>query len=82
MLTQEGKLLQLVQNRLTSPNAENPNDAHLVDEEMDNYALTLAEFLDRKQLLISRLQSKLDDFKQQLVKEQKLSQRVTKLSQY
>jgi hypothetical protein len=83
MLTQEGKLLQMVQNRMAGKanSKENSKDAE-VDEELDNYAVTLAEFLDRKQLLISKLQSKLIDFKLQLAKEHELAQRVTTLSQY
>ena len=83
MLTQEGKLLQKVQTRMASKSNSNENskDAE-VDEELDNYAVTLAEFLDRKQLLISKLQSKLIDFKLQLAKEQELAQRfVEGLSQ-
>ena len=82
MLTEEGKMLARVQNRIAKHNFGNSDDAHLVDEELDNYAIELAEFLDRKQLLISKLQSKLVDFKRQLVKEQELAQRVTTLSQY
>mmetsp|Transcript_11589 Transcript_11589/g.20452 ORF Transcript_11589/g.20452 Transcript_11589/m.20452 type:complete len:250 (+) Transcript_11589:381-1130(+) len=70
MLTQEGRLLQTVQG----------ND--ITDEDMDKYAITLAEFLDRKETLIQTLQSKLDDFKSHLAKEQRLAQKVTRLTQY
>jgi aminoglycoside phosphotransferase family enzyme len=70
MLTQEGKLLQMVQNGVTD------------EEELDAYAVTLAEFLDRKTLLIHKLQGKLAEFKLQLAKEQELAQRVKHLSQY
>jgi len=70
MLTQEGKLLQMVQNSVDN------------EEEMDAYAVTLDEFLDRKVDLIAKLQDKLQALKRQLAKEQKLAQRVTKLSQY
>jgi len=69
MLTQEGKLLQKVQNGS-------------LDEAMDAYAVTLAEFLERKTKLINKLQDKLEEFKHQLAKEQELSQRVKSLSQY
>jgi hypothetical protein len=70
MLTQEGKLLQTVQA------------GGLSEDEMDEYAIQLAEYLDRKEALIYKLQSKLVEFKKQLVKEQQLAQRVTKLTQY
>lgn len=33
------------------------------DEEMDNYAIKLAAFLERKEALIMSLQTKLDDYK-------------------
>ena len=49
MLTQEGKLLQKIQS------------GGLPEDDMDNYAIQLAEFLDRKELLIHRLQAKLDE---------------------
>lgn len=70
MLTQEGKLLQTVQA------------GGLSEDEMDEYAIQLAEYLDRKEVLIYKLQSKLGEFQNQLVKEQQLAQRVTKLTQY
>jgi hypothetical protein len=49
---------------------------------MDNYAIQLADYLDRKEVLIYKLQSKLVEFQKQLAKEQRLAQRVTKLTQY
>jgi hypothetical protein len=70
MLTQEGKLLQTVQAN------------GLSEEDMDNYAIQLADYLDRKEVLIYKLQSKLVEFQKQLAKEQRLAQRVTKLTQY
>jgi hypothetical protein len=70
MLTQEGKLLQKVQA------------GGLSEAEMDEYAIQLAEYLDRKEVLIYKLQSKLTEFHMQLAKEQQLAQRVTKLTQY
>ena len=72
MLTQEGRLLQLIQQGGGLPD----------DEEMDSYAIQLAEFLDRKEALIMKLQSKLDEFHVQLSCEQQLAQRVTRLTQY
>jgi hypothetical protein len=72
MLTQEGRLLQTVQKGGGLPD----------DEEMDTYAIQLAEFLDRKENLIVALQSRLDEFHVQLSCEQQLAQRVTQLSQY
>lgn len=69
MLTDEGKLLQKVQGSVS-------------EEELDEYAIQLAEYLDRKEILISKLQYKLEDFQKQLHKEQKMAQRVHTLSQY
>lgn len=69
MLTEEGKLLQHVQ-------------AGVSEEELDEYAIQLAEYLDRKEILISKLQYKLDDFQKQLRKEQQMAKRVQSLSQY
>ncbi len=43
--------------------------------------MTLAEYLDRKEYLIQKLQGKLAEFQLQLQKEQELAQRVTQLSQ-
>lgn len=70
MLTQEGKLLQSIQPKIAS------------EEEMDDYAIQLAEYLDRKEILIYKLQQKLGEFKNQLAKEQRMAQRVHTLSQY
>ena len=70
MLTQEGQLLQSVQA------------GGMTDEGMDEYAIQLAEYLDRKEVLIYKLQAKLVEFQKQLAKEQVLSRRVTKLTQY
>jgi hypothetical protein len=72
MLTQEGRLLQKIQQRAGLPD----------DDEMDSYAIQLAEFLDRKEALIMTLQAKLDEFHVQLSCEHQLAQRVTRLSQY
>jgi len=69
MLTQEGKLLQAVQA------------ASLSEDDMDSYAIQLAEFLDQKEALIYKLQSKLLDFQDELAKEQQLAQHV-RLTQY
>ncbi len=69
MLTEEGKLLQHVQGGVT-------------EEEMDEYAIQLAEYLDRKEILISKLQYKLEDFQKELRKEQQMARRVRTLSQY
>ena len=52
MLRHEDCLLQTIEQ------VENPTD-----DEMDNYAIELAEFLDRKEELILSLQSKLDEYK-------------------
>nr|Q39493.1 RecName: Full=Diatom spindle kinesin-1 [Cylindrotheca fusiformis]AAB05681.1 diatom spindle kinesin 1 [Cylindrotheca fusiformis] len=69
MLTQEGKLLQSVQA------------GGLSEDEMHNYAIQLAEFLDKKESLIYKLQSKLDEFQEQLAREQELARQV-QLTQY
>ena len=52
MLRHEDGLLQAIEQ------VDNPTD-----DEMDNYAIQLAEFLDRKEALIKSLQSKLDGYK-------------------
>jgi len=46
-----------------------------------SYAIQLAEFLDKKEALIYKLQSKLLDFQDELAKEQHLAQHV-RLTQY
>ena len=51
MLRHEDGLLQIIEH------ADGPSD-----DEMDNYAIQLAEFLDRKEKLILSLQSKLDEY--------------------
>jgi len=48
---------------------------------IDSYAIQLAEFLDQKEALIYKLQSKLLDFQDELAKEQQLAQHV-RLTQY
>ena len=70
MLTREGKLLQSIQA------------GGISEEEMDNYAIQLAEYLDQKEALVYQLQSRLVEFQQQLAKEQALSQRITTVTQY
>ena len=93
-----GRELQLVQettangggihsiDETTTTTATSTTTTTTYDEEeeyiMDEYAVTLAEFLDRKELLIRKLQSKLVEFKRQLNKEQELAQRVQTLTQY
>jgi len=52
MLRLEDALLQTIE-QLDDP----------TDDEMDNYAIQLAEFLDRKEELIVSLQTKLDEYK-------------------
>lgn len=47
-----------------------------------SYAIELAELLDQKEMLVYKLQSRLEEFQSQLKKEQELSQRVTHLSNY
>jgi hypothetical protein len=70
MLGKEGKMLRNVQKE----------DA--TEEEMDNYAIQLAEYLDRKESLIWTLQSKLDEFQNHLSREAEIAQKVTRLTQY
>ena len=70
MIQEEGKLLNTLQRG---------NCGH---EEMDNYAIKLSEFLDRKESILLALQSKLDEFQRLLAREQELSQKVTRLTQY
>ena len=52
MLRHEDGLLQTIEQ------VDNPTD-----DEMDNYAIQLAEFLDRKEALLFSLQAKLDEYK-------------------
>jgi hypothetical protein len=70
LLTEEGKMLQLVQGE----------DA--TEEDIENYAQRLAAILDRKTHLIEVLQDKMEAFRANLKKEEELSRRVGKLSQY
>jgi hypothetical protein len=70
MLGHEGKLLHTLQR------------GNCNTEDMDNYAIKLSEFLDRKESLLWALQSKLDEFQHLLAKEQELAQKVTRLTQY
>ena len=55
--------------------------ANYVPRLLDSYAIQLAEFLDQKEALIYKLQSKLIDFQEELAKEQHLAQHV-RLAQY
>jgi kinesin family protein 2/24 len=64
MLTKEGKLLQKI-----SSGSQN-NDV------MDNYAIELAEYLDRKEALIYKLQGRLKQFQHAVTVEQELAQQV------
>ena len=47
-----------------------------------SYAIKLAELLDQKEMLVYKLQSRLEEFQSQLKLEQESSQRVTHLSNY
>ena len=70
MLTHEGNMLNKVQ------------EGSMSEDEIDNYVIQLAEYLDRKEALIHKLRGKFVEFKKQLAKEQQLTQRVTRLTQY
>ena len=50
------------------------------DDEMDNYAIQLAEFLDRKEELILSLQSKLDEYKMYSARERELAEEMQNLT--
>jgi hypothetical protein len=50
------------------------------DDEMDNYAIQLAEFLDRKEELVLSLQSKLDEYKMYSMSERQLSEDLNRLA--
>lgn len=80
MLTQEGKLLQSIHP--SNANGLASSSSSTSEGEIDDYAIQLAEYLDRKEILIYKLQQKLGEFKQQLAKEQQMAQRVQFLSQY
>lgn len=68
MLTHEGKLLQSVQGAS--------------EDEIDEYAIQLAEFLDRKEILICKLQQKRGELKTKLAREREMAQRFPSLSQF
>jgi len=69
MLRLEDGLLQTIEQ------VEDPTD-----DEMDNYAIQLAEFLDRKEELILSLQSKLDEYKMYSMSERQLSEDLNRLA--
>ena len=69
MLRQEDNLLQTIEQ------VDEPTD-----DEMDNYAIQLAEFLDRKEELIMSLQSKLDEYKMYSAREQQLAEEMNRLA--
>lgn len=70
MLTSEGELLSAL------------SEGGVSDDDMDKYALTLAEYLDKKEELIYKLRATVVEFKKELAREQQLSQRVKKLTTY
>jgi kinesin family protein 2/24 len=70
LLSEEGKMLQTVQQENVTPN------------EIEEYALSLEKILDEKEDLILSMQEKLALFQEQLLKEQELSKKVGSLSQY
>lgn len=65
LLTEEGKLLQGVQND------------GVIDYDIDNYASRLGTILDRKTYLIAMLKEKLGSFRAQLKQEEELSRKVS-----
>ena len=64
LLTEEGKLLQLIQSD------------EIVDYDIDAYANRLEEILCRKQVLSSDLRQKIVEFRRQLQQEEKVSKSV------
>ncbi len=70
LLTEEGKLLQGVQN-----------DA-VQDYDIDAYASRLGSILDRKTFLINQLKDKLGSFRKQLQQEEELSRKLVTLPGY
>lgn len=70
LLTEEGKLLQGVQN----------DDVQ--DYDIDAYASRLGSILDRKTHLINELKEKLGSFRKQLKQEEELSRKVVSLPGY
>jgi len=71
MLRQEDALLQTIE-QVSEP----------TDDEMDNYAIQLADFLDRKEALIMSLQTKLDDYKTHSAREQQLAVEMNRLESF
>ena len=71
MLRQEDALLQKIE-QVSAP----------TDDEMDNYAIQLADFLDRKEALIMSLQTKLDDYKIYSAREQQLAEEMNRLEAF
>ena len=69
MLRREDSLLQTIEQ------VDDPTD-----DEMDNYAIQLAEFLDQKEELIMSLQSKLDEYKMYSAREQQLAEEMNRLT--
>ena len=69
-MTEEGKLLQGVQNDTAE------------DYDIDAYASRLGSILDRKTFLISQLKTKLGSFRTQLKQEEELSRKVVSLPGY
>ena len=65
LLTEEGRLLQQIQND---------------DKDIDAYAARLDEILARKQTLITVLRAKLASFRECLKKEESVSSKVNKFS--
>ena len=64
MLRQEDALLQTIEQ------VSNPTD-----DEIDSYAIQLAAFLEKKEVLIMSLQTKLDDYKIYSAREQQLNEK-------
>jgi len=69
MLRHEDGLLQTIEQ------SDDPTD-----DEMDNYAIQLAEFLDRKEELLLSLQSKLDEYKIYSSREHQLAEDMNSLA--
>ena len=70
LLTEEGKMLQLLQRD------------GVTEEDLDMYASRLEEIIVRKTEMIEQLQSKMMSFRQSLAREEELSARVGALSPY
>ena len=70
LLTEEGKMLQLLQRD------------GVTEEDLDMYASRLEEIIVRKTEMIEQLQSKMMSFRQCLAREEELSARVGALSPY